>query len=128
MGPVQGDLAYLQPVREQRQQGDRGVPPLDPDEIRLGETGGVAQRHLLERETKAWPETPADVPFHHQLAARVLFHLLRQLGFELVRVDQADQGGDGDQGGQRQPQQYVDDLLHDGSSMQILWLTIPPGG
>ncbi|MNG93020.1 hypothetical protein D3C79_519720 [compost metagenome] len=88
MSAAQRHLADLQPVGEQRQQGDRGVTLREAEQVRLGKPGGVAKLHLLERETKAWPEAPADIPFHHQLAARALAHLLRQLGLELIGVNQ----------------------------------------
>ncbi len=114
MGAIQGHLAYLKPVGEQGQQAHRGLTLLEAHQIGFGETGGVAQRHFLEGETEARPEAPADRPLHHQLAARALAHLFRQLGFELIGIDEGYQGGDGHHGGQCQPQQDIDDLLHDG--------------
>ncbi|MNL06796.1 hypothetical protein D3C87_1274440 [compost metagenome] len=113
MGATERHFANLQPVGEQRQQGDRSVTLREPEQVRLSKAGGVAKLHLLEGEAEARPEAPADIPFHHQLAARALAHLLRQLGLELIGVNQRHQGGDGHHGRQRQPQQYVDDLLHD---------------
>ncbi len=114
MSAAQGHLADLKPVGEQRQQAYRGLTLLESHQVGLGKAGGVAQRHLLEGEAQAWPETPADIPLYHQLAAGALAHLFHQLGLELIGIDEGHQGGDGHHGRQRQPQQDVDDLLHDG--------------